>query len=376
MQDIIIDKKDELVMKIIHYFVTEENYRPIIVNGVQNEIWLENLDNDIPIIRININYIHNNEQLVVDQRKASVIVKSIKKKTYSLRLNMLNILVNARDEVEVTSDKDIESIKIDKISDLKKNKFVNEYFPNLKDKVISKKVDIENMISMTEELNEKTQVEDRKLARVFSKNEKPIVTYMLLIINMIMYLLTIFDYSFMMNTFANFYRNIQDGEVYRLLTCAFLHANIFHIFFNMYALYNIGKEVEKYYGRVKYLAIYLGSAIMGSLFSAVLTNSYSVGASGAVFGLFGAMIYFGYKYRATLDGFLRSGILPIIAMNLLIGFVIPNIDVWAHIGGLIGGVLFSYMFGVINKSERRDTLNGIIITFILVGTLIYMLLQK
>lgn len=376
MQNIIVDKKDEMVMKIIHYFVTEENYRPIVVNGVQNEIWLENLDNDIPIIRININYIHNNEQLMVDQRKASIIRKSIKKKTFSIKLSMLNILINARDEVEVMSDKDIESIKINKISDLKKNKFVNEYFPNFKDKVITKKVDIENMITMTEELNEKTQIEDRKLAKVFAKNEKPIVTYLLLIINMIFYLLTIFDYSFMMNTFANYYVKIQDGEIYRLLTCAFLHADIFHIFFNMYALYNIGKEIEKFYGRGKYLLIYLGSAIMGSLFSAVLTNNYSVGASGAVFGLFGAMLYFGYKYRATLDGFLRSGILPIIAMNLLIGFVIPNIDVWAHIGGLIGGLLLSYTLGVINRSEKKDKVNGVIITLILVGTLIYMLIQK
>ena len=57
MTNITVGKKDEMVMKILHYFVTEENYRPIIVNGIQNEIWLENLDNDISLIRININYI-------------------------------------------------------------------------------------------------------------------------------------------------------------------------------------------------------------------------------------------------------------------------------------------------------------------------------
>ena len=59
MPSLTIGKKDDIVMKLIHYFVTEENYRPIIVNGVQNEIWLENLESDIPLIRININYIHN-----------------------------------------------------------------------------------------------------------------------------------------------------------------------------------------------------------------------------------------------------------------------------------------------------------------------------
>ena len=61
MANVVIDKKDEIVMKLIHYFVTNENYKPVIVNGIQNEVWLENLDNEIPLIRININYIHNDE---------------------------------------------------------------------------------------------------------------------------------------------------------------------------------------------------------------------------------------------------------------------------------------------------------------------------
>ena len=96
MSNIVIDKKDEMVMKILHYFVTEEDYRPIIVNGVQNEIWLENLENDIPLIRININYIHNEEQLYTDMRKTNAIRKSIKKKTYSFKMNVLNILLDVQ----------------------------------------------------------------------------------------------------------------------------------------------------------------------------------------------------------------------------------------------------------------------------------------
>ena len=84
MSNIALGKKDEIVMKIIHYFVTEEDYRPVIVNGVQNEIWLENLENDIPLIRININYIHNEEQLYIDLRKTNAIRKTIKKKTYKI----------------------------------------------------------------------------------------------------------------------------------------------------------------------------------------------------------------------------------------------------------------------------------------------------
>lgn len=376
MANVVINKKDEIVMKLIHYFVTNEDYKPIIVNGVQNEVWLENLDNEVPLIRININYIHNNEQLEMDQRKAELIRKTIKKKTYSVKMSMLNILVNARDEVAPKEADNIESIVINKISDLKKNEFINEHYPNFKDKVNFKKSDAINLFEMTEELNNKTVNEDKKLAKVFMGNDKPVVTTILIALNIIMFLLSVFDYSFVINTFANYYLNVKNGEVYRLITAAFVHANILHIFFNMYALYALGPQIEKFYGRKRYLLIYLGSALLGSLLSVVLTNNVSVGASGAIFGLFGAMLYFGYKYRATLDGFLRSGIIPVIVINLLLGFMIPGIDVYGHIGGLLGGLVLSYAFGVVNKENKKDKINGLIIYVILVAVLFMMLMQK
>lgn len=376
MANVVIDKKDEIVMKLIHYFVTNEDYKPIIVNGVQNEVWLENLDNEVPLIRININYIHNNEQLEMDQRKAELIRKTIKKKTYSVKMSMLNILVNARDEVAPKEADNIESIVISKISDLKKNEFINEHYPNFKNKVNFKKSDAINLFEMTEELNNKTVNEDKKLAKVFMGNDKPVVTTILIALNIIMFLLSVFDYSFVINTFANYYLNVKNGEVYRLITAAFVHANILHIFFNMYALYALGPQIEKFYGRKRYLLIYLGSALLGSLLSVVLTNNVSVGASGAIFGLFGSMLYFGYKYRATLDGFLRSGIIPVIVINLLLGFMIPGIDVYGHIGGLLGGLVLSYAFGVVNKENKKDKINGLIIYVILVAVLFMMLMQK
>ena len=377
MPSLTIGKKDDIVMKLIHYFVTEENYRPIIVNGVQNEIWLENLESDIPLIRININYIHNEEQYKYDIRKADSIRKTIKKKTYSMKMNMLNLLVDVRDEVpDIESDKNIKTIKINKINDLKKNSFMNEYFPNFNTKVQTKKSNMTDMFEMTDELNNKTVEEDKALAKVFRNNEKPIVTMMLIFINVIVYLLSLVDYNGILNNFANYYLYVQNGEYYRLITSMFVHANILHLVSNMYALYVVGPIIEKYYGKGKFLLIYLGSGIIGSLFSVVLTNYASVGASGAIFGLFGALLYFGYKYRATLDGFLRSSIIPTLLVNLLLGFMIPGIDVSAHLGGLIGGLLFSYQTGVVNKEKTKDKINGLIIILILIAFLIFMLIKK
>ena len=82
----VLDKKEEIIMKLVHYFITEENYEPMIVNGVKNEIWLENLEAPYKIIRINSNYIHNNEQFIYDNNKIRSIVKQVKKKTFFFKM--------------------------------------------------------------------------------------------------------------------------------------------------------------------------------------------------------------------------------------------------------------------------------------------------
>ena len=376
MNKMSISKEDTLVMKLIHYFVTNEDYRPIVVHGVQNVILWENLDNDLPLIRINSNYIHNEEQLMSDLRKVEVIRKTIKKKTYSFRSKVLNLLMNTRDEVTLTEEENVLSIKVKNITELKKNKFINDYFPNFKEKVVSKNNGIVDVLEMTEELNKKTIKEDNELAKIFLKKDQPIVTYSIILLNIIVFMLSLLDYNMIINCFANYYVNVKNGEIYRLLTACFVHANFLHIFFNMYALYYIGPMVEKYYGKLKYLLIYLGSGIMGSLFSVVLSNNVSIGASGAIFGLFGSMLYFGYKYRATLDGFVRSGIIPVLFINLILGFIVPNIDVYGHIGGLVGGLLLSYIVGVYRKCKKKNTINGLIIITILIASLRYMLIIK
>ena len=126
-----IDKKDDVILKILHYFITEEDYKPIIINGLENEIWLENMQSDLKLIRINTNYIHNEEQLKTDMYKAQSIMKSIKKNTFSFKMNMLNLLLDTGDSVKVMDAKNIETIKVEKINDFKKNKFVKEFFPKV-----------------------------------------------------------------------------------------------------------------------------------------------------------------------------------------------------------------------------------------------------
>ena len=84
-EDIMLDEKNVITMKLLHYFITEKNYNPIILQGVEDEIWLENLDEDCKVIRIVSNYIHNDEQFDFDVFKTKRILKKIKKKTFSFK---------------------------------------------------------------------------------------------------------------------------------------------------------------------------------------------------------------------------------------------------------------------------------------------------
>ena len=333
-----INDKDDIILKILHYFITEENYKPVIINGIENEIWLENMQSDLKLIRINTNYIHNEEQLKVDTFKAQTIMKSIRKNTLSLRMNMLNLLLDTGESVKVFDTKNIETIKVDSINDFKKNKVVNEFFPKVKDSVLNKKADPVEFFKLTEDMNQTTLKNEKKLQKIFSP-KKPVITYGIIALNVMIFLCTlVYNPDVIRILFANNYVFTRLNGFYRLLTSAFLHFNIIHLAFNMYALYILGPQVEKYYGKTKFLLIYLISGILGGIFSCVFNSSevFSYGASGAIFGLFGSILYFTYYYRATLQNLLRSSLIPTLVFNILLGFMIPGIDAFGHIGGLIG----------------------------------------
>ncbi len=376
MENLKVSKKDEIVMKLLHYFITEEDYRPIILRGATNEIWLENLDKNLKIIRINTGYLHNTEQLEIDLRKTKSIMKNIKRKTFSLNMNMLNIIIDAGENVNLVEDKDIETVMVKKIADLKKNKIINAIFPNFQ-KVSASNIEPINMMALTEEINKKTLNEEKKLSKLFG-NKKPVVTTALIIINVLIFMFgfnsNIFNY--LINNFGNHYLLLKEGEIYRLITSGFLHADILHIFFNMYALWAVGKEIEKYYGKIKLLIIYFVSMIIGSLFAAVFTNGMIVGASGAIFGLFGSLLFFSYNYRATIDNLLKSPIMSVILLNLAIGFIVPNVSISAHVGGLIGGFLSSMAVGIETKKSKLDKINSSIVILLTIIFLSVMIIAK
>ncbi len=362
--EINVNKKDEIVMKLLHYFITEKNYNPVILHGVENEIWLENMDEDYKIVRIVSNYIHNNEQFGFDLFKTNRIVKNIKKKTFNFKVRVLSIFMDLGDNVSLSNNKDVDCIYLEDESDIKKYDFLYQYFPDIDKKLTFNEEGVSLFLKITDDINQKNKKEAEMVDKIFTP-KKPVITYTLIILNVLVFVLQKFfglD-SFLINTFAVYGPYIRMGEYYRLLSGAFLHADIFHIFFNMYALYVLGSQAESFFGKFKFLSIYIFSAITASLLSILLNiDGVSVGASGAIFGILGALLYFGYNFRVYLGNTLVRQILPIVLINLLFGFMIPSVDNFAHIGGLVGGFLMTMAFGIKSKGTIGDKVNGIIFT--------------
>jgi membrane associated rhomboid family serine protease len=134
---------------------------------------------------------------------------------------------------------------------------------------------------------------------------------------------------------------VVHGGWYRLVTAMFLHASIIHIAFNMYALWVIGTPVEQYLGRVRYVGLYFVSGLAGSA-GGLLQAPHTpiLGASGAIFGILGAMLIIEWQVTGRLAGNAATWIL----INLVISFAIPNISWGGHVGGLIGGILITLAY--------------------------------
>ena len=366
--ELMLDNKNVITMKLLHYFITEKNYNPIILQGVENEIWLENLDEDCKVVRIVSGYIHNDEQFNFDVFKTKRIVKKIKKKTFSLSMNVMSIFLDMGENVtkEINSDPKLMCINVKDEDDILKNDLVKKVFPDLNKKMKYAESGVELFAKITSDINKHNRDDASKLEKVF-KSKVPYITYFLIAVNVIFYIVPILfgEYDNIINLYCVHGPSIRAGQYYRLLTGIFLHGSILHLFFNCYSLKIIGSQIESFLGKVKYFVIYIFSGLMGSLFSITFSgNVGSIGASGAIFGLMGALVYFGYYYRVYLGNVVKTQIIPLIILNLSLGFLMSGVDNFAHIGGLIGGALITRALGVKDKTSTFEMVNGWVMVLI------------
>lgn len=181
--------------------------------------------------------------------------------------------------------------------------------------------------------------------------DRPVVTYTLIGINAVVFLLEVVagigsvsgDWG--MSPFAI----AQNNEWWRLLTSAFLHGSFLHIAFNMYVLYALGPTLERLLGHTRYITLYVLAALGGSVASYAFSdlNTLSVGASGAIFGLMGALVVAGRRLRYDV-----TQVLVLLGVNLVIGFITTGVDWRAHLGGLVTGAATAAVFVYAPKANR------------------------
>jgi rhomboid protease GluP len=140
---------------------------------------------------------------------------------------------------------------------------------------------------------------------------------------------------------------LAQGQIWRLVTPVFIHAGLLHVGVNMYSLFALGPAVERFFGAPRYLAVYLYSGISGVILSTIATPACSVGASGAIFGLLGALAMFLYLHRGVFGrgaGIMLRQLIIVGGLNLLLSLS-PGIDLWGHVGGLLAGAACTAFFG-------------------------------
>jgi membrane associated rhomboid family serine protease len=152
---------------------------------------------------------------------------------------------------------------------------------------------------------------------------------------------------------------VAEGEWYRLVTGGFLHANLLHLGFNMFALWILGKQLEPSLGRVTFAAVYFASMLAGS-FGVMVADpgALTVGASGAVFGLFGYAVVAQYARGVNP---MDTGLGGIILINLVFTFAVPGISIGGHLGGLVGGVIAGALYDLLRPRIGAPTWVGTVL---------------
>ncbi|HHW36935.1 MAG TPA: rhomboid family intramembrane serine protease [Bacillales bacterium] len=377
-----INSQDYLYWRLVYELVTKHRFR--IINLYDHgEVWLQRIEwrekNILRLVRDDINW---GNYLVRDMANVTKAIDLYKQQTYSKKVDFYNIFVSTYSpvddwEYQVDNRNNVEIVLIEQANQEQEierlfkllnlpSPDVKSWFSDMEDPPI-----LINRLRQTEK--------DRKKAEndlLFAK--KPFFTYILVAINLIMFLLLELvgsgstDLSTLIKFGAKYNPAILEGDWWRFITPMFLHIGFLHLAMNSLALYYLGISVERIYGSWRFLTIYFAAGITGGVASFVFTTQVSAGASGAIFGCFGALLYFGVAHPSL---FLRSmgwNVIVVLGINLAFGFLVPMVDNSAHIGGLIGGFLASAIVHLPNhKNSLRQAIAFLLFSVIMGAALVY-----
>lgn len=373
-------KEDYLYWSIVGQLVSNYQYQFITSSENQQEIWLENpKQKKCPVIRIIRQDLDWANWLKRDIERTIHNGEQIRKKLYKKPVHVTNIYVTKFapvDDYQFTAlpvmyqKTTLQSFIVD-----------SETFP-IALQSMQAALQMEIQMQLPEEeglvegqihyLKEKALSESTKKIKeeqhVF-RSGKPFFTYMFMIIQVAVFLLmelkggstnsaTLIEFG------AKYSPYILQGEWWRFFTPMVIHIGFIHLLMNTISLYLIGAEVERIYGKTRFLLIYVFAGFTGTLASFMMSPSLAAGASGAIFGCFGALLYFGIVYPRLFFRTMGSGVIVLIFINLAYGFSVSGIDNAGHIGGLIGGFLAA---GIVSLPKKKMIFRQIILVVVTVA---------
>ena len=349
-------REDFVYWKIAHFLVTKRNYQAFYISRDHEEIWLENIkDKERPVIRLRrfdidwSNWIRNDLEHVI------LFGEQIKKSYLKKELPILNIYFSMEAPIDPYEQYFANLVKAEEQGIVIRSLLVTGSALVKDLRQVEELLGVRFQIDLEREYEsfevdrlkwhtlERIAEKKREEERLFHQDQ-PRFTYIFIGIQIFIFLLMeLFGSS--RNTFililfgAKYTPLILEGQWWRLITPMFLHIGIIHLLMNSMALYFLGTTVERIFGRFRFLFIFLLAGFMGNVASFVFSpQSISAGASGGIFGLFGALLFFGLVHPRPFFRTMGANIITLVGINLLIGFL-PGIDFAGHLGGLVGGFL-------------------------------------
>ncbi|WP_332632103.1 rhomboid family intramembrane serine protease [Halalkalibacter flavus] len=369
-------QQDYFFWRLVHFYIFEKGFR--VLDKSSKEFWLEDEDSKpkriLRIVRVDIDFASWLRRDVTNS------VKQFERIRRHLRLRKMigeNIYISLYPPVD-----DWEDVKKPYFESEKKRTTV---YSSIIDKINTDQTELPDaphletvedveitILHLQQQIRQATKEREKKEKSLFFQG-RPLATIALLgSIAFMFYLLeqegsstsvlTLIEYG------AKYNPLILEGEWWRLFSAMFLHIGFLHLFMNSLALFYLGSAVERMYGTGRFLFIYFIAGLTGSIASFAFNEQVAAGASGAIFGCFGALLYFGTIYRKLFFRTMGKSLLTILAINLVFGFAVPMVDNGAHIGGLVGGFLASAIVHLPkHKKSFRQILFFVVASLSLVG---------
>jgi len=361
-------EEDYLFWRLAGHLISAHEYRVVQLSEEQNELWLEKLENKkaqvIRLLRYNLDW---SNWMQKDIERTAMNGESIRKQVGRGEMNVINLYFsdyppvddyefriaepflypnNGKTKVQsIIIDKDHYEVGLEKLG-----KILHDSFSiSMKESYEESEIDAVKLTALSVASN---RVKNEQ--NLFNHG-KPFFTYIFIAIQVVMFLVLELqggstNNSTLIKFGAKFNPLILAGEWWRFITPVFLHIGVLHLLMNTLALYFLGTAVERIFGKARFLLIYLLAGFFGSLVSFIFSPSISAGASGAIFGCFGALLYFGMIYPRLFFRTIGVNILVVLGINLVFGFSMPGIDNAGHIGGLIGGFLAT---GIVHFPKKK-----------------------